>query len=373
MTSTREAAPPAPDAPGPAAGKKAGWRLNPNVALLLVLPVPLLVVPLFTDDVLLITALSLALSYVMFAASWDVLSGYTGQVNFGHAAFIGVGAYGVALMSKYQQDTSGEIALLVAVGASAGLGLLIGIPCLRLEGPYLALATLTAAAALIQLAFVYKDQFGGEDGIPNVVDMDEVRSLDAVGSGLSSVFVEGFDDKSTFGQSVFIEYYATLVVTVLVVGGLMVLAYGKWGLVLRSIGQDESAAEAAGVPVTRYKLAAFVLSGALAGLAGGLLAMSRSSVNIDLLAVDLSLLVIIIAAFGGAGTIIGPVIGALVVILLQDYYLDKLSFFQGDNSELKLGLFALILLIVLIVQPRGLVPPLMKQISRASVRVGGRS
>jgi branched-chain amino acid transport system permease protein len=81
----------------------------------------------------------------MFAASWDILSGYTGQVNFGHAAFIGTGAYTVALLSKYSPDTSNELALLAAVGTAALLGLAIGIPCLRLKGPYLALATLSVA------------------------------------------------------------------------------------------------------------------------------------------------------------------------------------------------------------------------------------
>lgn len=369
MTATDET----PATPSAAPARSGGFRINPNVVLLVLIPLVLLFAPLLTTDVILIGALSLALSYAMFAASWDVLSGYTGQVNFGHAAFIGVGAYTVAYYTEGLNDgTNGELALLAAVGFSAIVGLIIGIPCLRLKGPYLALATLTAASALVQITFIDKERFGGEDGIVNVIQMADVATLDAVGSGLSKIFVDGFDDKTPFQQSDYIEYYATFVVALVVIGGLMLLAYGKRGLVLRSIQQDEAAAEAAGVPVTRYKLAAFVLSAALAGLAGGMLAMARSSVNIDLLAVDISLLVIIIAAFGGAGTIIGPVIGALIVVSLQFYYLDKISFFQDeDRSELKLGLFALVLLIMLIAQPRGITPPLIARLKQASFSVGG--
>jgi branched-chain amino acid transport system permease protein len=144
---------------------------------------------------------------------------------------------------------------------------------------------------------------------------------------------------------------------------LLRLGYGSRGLVLRSIQQDETAAEAAGVPVVRYKLGAFVLSGALAGLGGGLLVQTRGSAGIDLLLVSLSLLVIIIAALGGAGSIIGPAVGAYLVILLQNYYLDRIGLFD-EHPELKPGLFALLLIVVLIVAPRGLVPPLLARLAR---------
>jgi ABC-type branched-subunit amino acid transport system permease subunit len=153
----------------------------------------------------------------------------------------------------------------------------------------------------------------------------------------------------------------------LVLVGLLKLGYGRRGLVLRSIQQDEMAAEAAGVPVVRYKLGAFVLSGALAGLAGGLLVQVRGSVGIDLLFIDLSLLIIIIAALGGVGTIIGPAVAAYVVVLLQLFYLDKITFFQ-ENPELKLGAFSLFVILLLIVQPKGLLPPVLKRLNAPAAR-----
>ena len=361
MTTTDEKAP-----AGPSTGAALGRRLlNVNVILLLLLPIALLYFPRFVDNTTLLQVVATANIFVMFAASWDILSGYTGQVNFGHAAFIGFGAYTVALLSKYQPDVSNELALLIGTSTAALLGIAIGVPCLRLKGPYLALATLSVAGALVQLTFIFKSQTGGEDGIANVSAVTEGAVTGPLGEKLSELVLGPltYAGLGGFDQYIYVSYFVTLTVMVVMVGGLMALGYGKRGLVLRSIQQDELAAEAAGVPLTRYKLAAFVLSAACAGLAGGLYAQVRGTVALDLLAVDLSLLVIIIAAFGGAGSIIGPALGAYAVILLQGYYLDRASSLFVEHPELKLGSFSLLLIIVLLVQPRGLVPPLLQRLS----------
>jgi branched-chain amino acid transport system permease protein len=365
MTSAK-VAPAAPQA-GPAGGATSPLRklLRPNLVLLVLLPVLLLYLPRLVDNTTLLQAFAVATIFVMFAASWDILSGYTGQVNFGHAAFIGTGAYTVALLSKYSPDTSNELALLAAVGTAALLGLAIGIPCLRLKGPYLALATLSVAGALVQLTFIFKTQTGGEDGIAGVKSVVDGGVTNAIGTNLAELVLGPltFASLGGFDQYIYVSYFAALVAMVVMVGGLLALGYGKRGLVLRSIQQDELAAEAAGVPLTRYKLAAFVLSAACAGFAGGLYAQIRGTVALDLLSVDLSLLIIIIAAFGGAGSIIGPALGAYVVVLLQNYYLDRAATVFAEHPEIKIGAFALLLIVVLIVQPRGLVPPLLQRLS----------
>jgi len=359
-----------PDAEVVPAGPSTAARLSSrllkvNVLLLLLLPIALLFFPRFVDNTTLLQTFATANIFVMFATSWDIVSGYTGQVNFGHAAFIGTGAYTVALLNKYQPDVSNELALLVGTATAALLGIAIGVPCLRLKGPYLALATLSVAAALVQLTFIYKSQTGGEDGIPGVKTVVDGAITGPIGETLSE-FVLGpltFAGLGGFDQYIYVSYFVSLVVMVLMVGGLMALGYGKRGLVLRSIQQDENAAEAAGVPLVRYKLFAFVLSAACAGLAGGLYAQIRGTVALDLLTVDLSLLIIIIAAFGGAGSIIGPALGAYAVILLQNYYLDRAATVFVEHPELKLASFSVLLIIVLIVQPRGLVPPLLRKLS----------
>ena len=334
-----------------------------NIGLMLVLSVLLFLIPSFLGNLTLLSVITLANVYVMFGASWDILSGFTGQVSFGHAAFIGAGGFTVGLLSRYANGVSAEVALLLATGSAAALGLAIGIPCLRLKGPYLALATLSAASALLQLSFIFKAQTGGEEGISGVADLTDSTVLGGIGTGLSKLLVPGYDDIRPFDKFLYVDYFAVLVVMLVMMGGLIALGYGRRGLVLRSIQQDETAAEAAGVPVVRYKLGAFVLSSACAGLAGGLLVQVRGSVGIDLLFIDLSLLVIIIAALGGVGSIIGPAVGAYLVILLQNYYLDKLSVFES-HPELKSGAFALLLIVLLIVQPRGLVPPLLSRLAR---------
>jgi branched-chain amino acid transport system permease protein len=340
-----------------------------NVVVLLVMLVVLLLLPTYVGNKALLSVLAIANCYVMFAASWDVLSGFTGQVNFGHAAFIGGGGFVVGLLSKYQEGIPAIGQLASATIGAALLGVVIGVPCLRLKGPYLALATLSAASALLQLSFVFKAQTGGEEGISGVTRLTESGFLGGIGEGLTRLFLGSgvYDALRPIAQSTYVNYYVTLVVMALVLVGLLRLGYGRRGLVLRSIQQDEMAAEAAGVPVVRYKLGAFVLSGALAGLAGGLLVQVRGSVGIDLLFIDLSLLIIIMAALGGVGTIIGPAIAAYVVVLLQLFYLDKIAFFQ-ENPELKLGAFSLFVIILLIVQPRGLLPPVLKRLNAPAAR-----
>ena len=340
-----------------------------NVVVLLGMLLVLLLLPTYVGNKALLSVLAIANCYVMFAASWDVLSGFTGQVNFGHAAFIGGGGFVVGLLSKYQEGIPAIGQLASATVGAALLGVVIGVPCLRLKGPYLALATLSAASALLQLSFVFKAQTGGEEGISGVTRLTESGVLGGIGEGLARLFLTGavYDALRPIAQSTYVNYYVTLVVMALVLVGLLRLGYGRRGLVLRSIQQDELAAEAAGVPVVRYKLGAFVLSGALAGLAGGLLVQVRGSVGIDLLFIDLSLLIIIIAALGGVGTIIGPAVAAYVVVLLQLFYLDKITFFQ-ENPELKLGAFSLFVIVLLIVQPRGLLPPVLKRLNAPAAR-----
>ncbi len=340
-----------------------------NLGLLLGMLLLLLLVPRFVDNRALIGVIAIANCYVMFAASWDILSGFTGQVNFGHAAFIGGGGFVVGLLSKFQEGVPAIGQLAMATVGAALLGVVIGVPCLRLKGPYLALATLSAASALLQLSFIFKSATGGEEGISGVTRLTDSAFVGGIGSGLAKLLLGAgtYGDLRPLAQSTYVNYYVTLVVMALVLGGLLRLGYGRRGLVLRSIQQDEMAAEAAGVPVVRYKLGAFVLSGALAGLAGGLLVQVRGSVGIDLLFIDLSLLIIIIAALGGVGSIIGPAVAAYLVVLLQLFYLDKIPFFQG-NPELKLGAFSLFVIVLLIVQPKGLLPPLLRRLNAPAAR-----
>lgn len=318
-----------------------------------------LVVPAFTEDFSLINALTRAGIFAMFAASWDILSGYSGQENFGHAAFIGTAGFTVGLFTKYS-DVGFELRIVLAMAVAAALGLLIGIPCLRLRGPYLALATLVAAAALFRLAFVFKSRTGGEEGISGIESLIDT-SAGAIGEGLGRVFVPGYQNANGLNQISIVNYYTVGFLALVMIIGLLALGKSRIGLVLRSIQQDETAAEASGVHTTRYKLGAFVLSATLAGFAGSIWAYTRTSVSTDMLTIDLSLLIIVMAILGGAGSVIGPAAGAYLVVLLDDYYLDRLGLF-AEGSQGKNMLFSGLLIAILIVQPRGLIAPIVRKL-----------
>lgn len=333
--------------------------LTVNGVVAIVVVVLSLLVPRLITNLSLIRIFTTANIFAMFAASWDILSGYSGQENFGHSAFIGTGGFAVGLLTKYA-DLPLELSLLVGVAAAALLGLLVGLPSLRLHGPYLALATLGVATALLRLVFVFKERTGGEEGISGIPGLAEGSVTGFIGSKLGKIFVGGYDDLRPFDQDFIVNYFVVLVAAVALITALGVFGASKHGLVLRSIQQDETAAQAAGVNTTRYKLAAFVASSAGAGLAGGLWVHTLSQVGINTLVVDLSLLVIVMAVLGGAGSITGPVAGAYMIIWLQDYLLEKVPAFQED-PDLEVMVYSGLLILVLILRPRGLVAPILRR------------
>src|SRR5690606_36969357 len=126
--------------------------------------IALLVLPLVWDDTYVMRVVTMAAIFAIFAASWDLLAGYTGQVNFGHAIFFGIGAYSSALISHHL-GVPPWITLPIAAGISMLGGLLVGIPCIRLRGAYLSLATLAFPLILLGLLFAFPDFSGGELGI----------------------------------------------------------------------------------------------------------------------------------------------------------------------------------------------------------------
>lgn len=316
---------------------------------------------IFLNNILIVELLITASVFAMFAASWDILSGYTGQENFGHAAFIGAGGFTVGLLTKFA-DLPLELSLIVGALMAALLGLLIGIPALRLRGPYLALATLATATALLRLAIIFKRYTGGEEGISRIPNLGEGSILGPVGRFLGrTVLGSGtFEDLRRIDEISVVNYYIAVGVMIVVVSVLTAVGRSKRGLVLRSIQQDELAAEAAGIGTARYKIAAFALSSGMAGLAGAVWVHTLSQVNINTLAVDLSLLIIVMAILGGAGSIIGPAAGAYLIVILQDYVLDRVGIEPG--SQIKPMLFSALLILVMILRPAGLVAPLLRRL-----------
>lgn len=302
--------------------------------------VALVALPLIVDDRYVLRIVTMAAIFAVFAASWDLLAGYAGQVNFGHALFFGIGAYSSALLS---QRLGLPVWLTMPLGALAAMlaGFLVGIPCLRLRGAYLSLATLALPIIAISLLFAFPGFSGGELGI----------------SGLRRAVT------SPVGN-----YYLAVLTMLASVFVMWKIGDSKIGLVLHAIREDEVACRASGINTVRYKLAAFAISAFFAGAAGAMLAHFLRVAGPSSFEVALSFQVVIWGVFGGVATIYGPVVAVFVLYPLT----EMLAAFELFRSVRLLG-FAVIVLAILLLMPRGLAPWLRDKIEAVCPRCKNRN
>lgn len=295
----------------------------PSRSLVLAWALVLLVWPYLYGDPYVLRILTMTCIFAIFAASWDLLAGYTGQVNFGHALFFGAGAYTSALMSLKLGIT--PWATVWAGAAVAALfGFVVGYLCLRLRGSYLSLATLAFPLIALGLLFAFPGFSGGELGI----------------SGLRRMVL-----------SPTANYYVAALSMLVIVFGLWLLADSRFGIVLHAIRDDEVAARASGINTVRYKLTVFAISAAAAGFSGALFAHYLRVAGPSSLEVALSFQVVIWGIFGGVATVYGPVAAVFILYPLTEWLGSFRAF-----GELRLLIFAVIVLLVLLFMPRGLTP-----------------
>jgi branched-chain amino acid transport system permease protein len=305
-----------------------------RVGLLIALAV-LSAVPLFIKNRAIVEIIILANIYAVYVASWDILCGYTGQVSFGHALFIGGGAYTAALLNFYFQYPP-WITIFSGGVAAALLGLIIGTPCLRLRGPYFALATFAAAAFPYGLTDVYWEITGGLDGLYGIAPLWPTW--------------EG-------------KYYFSVLLTAVCCGLLYLGGRSKRGLILKSIREDEVAAMASGVNTTAYKLTTFVISGFLAGVAGAFYSHNQLHVGPETLSINLSVLVIIMSVVGGIGTITGPIAGAYLLTIFNEM--------MREWEEVRLLIYTASVVLFLLFIPKGILPTLTNGIKQWTKRKRG--
>jgi branched-chain amino acid transport system permease protein len=304
----------------------------PSRVSVIVFVLAVLLLPFLSSDPYLLRIIVLTSIFAIFAASWDLLSGFTGQMNFGHALFFGVGAYGAAMLNLHAHIPPwGSIPLGALAAVVAGL--IIGIPSLRLRGTYLALTTLAFPIVLMGLVFAFPDFTGGELGVSGIARLAKTRVAD----------------------------YYVAVLLMLGLGFLMwKITDSNTGIIFHAIREDEVAVRAAGINTTRYKLLAFSLSGFFAGIAGGLYAHFMRIAGPSTLEVSLSFTVVIWAIFGGVVTIYGP-IGAVFILFPL---LEVLRVVQDYRTLL----FAAVVLLILLFMPDGLFPWLRDKIEKECPR-----
>jgi len=311
------------------------WRLWPGTAIFTVLAlVASQSTSSFTPYQLDIATTLLA--FIALAQAWNILAGYGGQFSLGVSAFVGTGAYTTGLLELHAGLSYG-LAIVGALIGGAALSAVLAVPLLRLRGDYFSIGTLAAALALQAWALNWSFA-GGSTGI----------NLPAAG-------VPG---------PVEIFQLACVVAAVAMIAAYLV-AYSSFGMRLKAVRDNEPAAIGLGVSVFRHRLGALMISGALSGLTGGLLAMQQISFEpTGMLGLSWTINALLMTIVGGIGTILGPVIGAIVV-----YYLltKQLESYQTASVIIE----GLLLIAIVRFAPRGLWPLLILGVGRLTTRRRG--
>jgi branched-chain amino acid transport system permease protein len=274
--------------------------------------------------------------YALAATSLNLVLGYGGMISFGHAAFVGTGAY-VSSIFIAQGITSAWIGWPVAVAASAFAALVIGSVSLRTRGAYFIMITLGFAQIVFFLVNSMK-AYGGDEGLSLPARASTGLPVDL---GSDMVF-----------------YYVALAALAGAVYGLQRLSHSRFGRVIQAIRENEARAEAIGFPVYRYKLACFVIAGAVGGLAGVLLASHGKYVNPNVLHWTQSGTLMVMVILGGVGRLWGGAIGAAAYLGLEDLIANHrvewlISMFPNYQQHASLGV-GIVLLAIVLFAPQGI-------------------
>jgi len=262
----------------------------------------LFAIPLVISDRYFLHLMVMAGIFVMLTSSWNLLTGYAGQINLGHAAFYGIGAYTSALLVM-KVGISPWIGLFMGGFVSAFFGLLLGIPSIRLSGPYLAITTIGFAEILRLVAMNWVELTRGSLGLYGIPPLTAIK--------LSPGFSIEFTSERNF-------YYVLLIAIFLTIFCFKRLVQSEFGITLKSMRDDEPGAESIGVDTTRYKLAVFTISAFFAGFAGALFAHYQRLVSPDTLSIGETFTILTMTMLGGLGTLAGPVVGAILLTFLSE-------------------------------------------------------
>lgn len=289
-----------------------------DLVVIVVVAAAAALLPAFSARASILTYGFLVLLYAALAQSWNLLSGFGGQVSLGHAAFFGLGT----LVTRFLWLGGGQplpLALVAGTAAAAAAGLIVGTPSLRLHGPYFAIGTLAVAEIL---------------RITTGNLFPEVSSLPA---------------GSLAAYSLVPRYYLALGLAALVTVAAWILTRSRFGHGLAAVREDEEVAEAIGVHAFRHKLAAFVLSSAFAGAAGGVFGYYHLSFYPQLaFSPEWTFNALLITFLGGVGTVWGPPLGAAFFLLLREALALRLV-------ELHLLIFGLLFIIIVLAFPGGFI------------------
>ena len=315
------------------------FRTKTHWALLLVLLIILFTAPLYWGNYWLGVANLIGIT-IIAAIGLNILTGYCGQLSIGHAGFIAVGAYTAAVLTNRLELPF--LAGLISAGFTAGLvGLIFGIPSVRVKGFYLAITTIAAQFIIIWVINHWSSVTGGFIGI-----------------SVPLASIGGFVFRSETSQ-----FYLIMSITAICIFFAKNLARTRVGRAFIAIRDNDLAAEVMGINLFRYKLLAFFIGCFLAGIAGSLLAHWIGFMNAEQFSLTESILYIGMIIIGGLGTTIGPILGVVFIRLLQQVLTVQLvPLLESTFTALPAGfatgvtpmLFGLVIVLFLILEPRGI-------------------
>ena len=271
---------------------------------------------------------------IVLASAWNLVGGFAGQISFGNSSLFGVGAYATSML--WLAGIHPFLTLPVAALLAALFGVAWGWPCLRLRGPYFAIATIGVAEAT-RIVANHVDAAGGASGLTLPLEQDlEPSVLYALGGALAfaAVWVSSAVRRS------------------------------RLGLGLIALREDARAAAASGVDVTRQQVTVFALAAALTGLGGAYYALFTLYVVPEkVFGFDLSISLVLMVLVGGIGTVFGPVLGAAIFLFLEQFVLASLA-------DVHLAAFGALLIFIVLLEPRGVAPRLAQLAGLIRRRIG---
>lgn len=280
--------------------------------------------PFMGSSQYLIRMATLSLVYVVLALGMNLIMGFMGQMSFGHAAFFGIGAYTSAILStRFGLDTT--VTFIAAVFISGLFGFLLGTPVLKLKGYYLTIVTLGFCEIVRMVMLNWVDLTGGPMGIKSI----------------PRFFFFGVKFASARAY-----YYIILVICVLVTLLVYRLVNSRYGLAILAIRDDDSAAEAMGVDIVRYKIVTFVISSMIAGLAGAFFAHYISYIDSTYFTSTVSQNICVMVILGGLGSLPGTYLGAVALTLLPELL--------RGLSEYRMLIYGVVMVVMVLFVPSGL-------------------
>ncbi len=321
----------------------ASWAREFKGGLTIFCVIGLSLFPLVSTNTYVLKVFMLAMIYSIYAASWDLLAGFTGKVSFGHAIFLGISGYVIAeLLVTYHLHWA--IAIWISLLVAVLLGLAIGYMTLRMKGPYLALATLVIGIIFRQVFGLWdlKPILHGDEGIPGVPSISPIATV---------------------------SYYVVFIFMIVSIIIMIRLTKSNLGTILKSIRDDERGSESSGINTTKYKVIAFMISALFAGLAGALWAMYNNAINPLIYQPLYSFYALIMVALGGLATISGGALGAFIFVFLSEAlvfiseFLSNIPFFAFlvDFAE-PLFIFSILLILIIRFASEGVLKPALEHL-----------